>query len=171
MNKAKLVFNKSIKILFTQQKICFGIYLLVFVFLISENSFAQNKENEEDPDNNEETEYVNFGYVSASTSFVVDPRAKNITFKIKNNATRSIQSIFGWVYEIRVEEEGAIPQYRLVNNPNKGGILLKGGAHQPSAEEQWRFPLVAANPPLDTSKQFTILIDPRGVRFANFERN
>ena len=53
----------------------------------------------------------------------------------------------------------------------KGGILLKGGAHQPSAEEQWRFPLVAANPPLDTSKQFTILIDPRGVRFANFERN
>ena len=58
MNKAKLVFNKSIKILFTQQKICFGIYLLVFVFLISENSFAQNKENEEDPDNNEETEYV-----------------------------------------------------------------------------------------------------------------
>jgi hypothetical protein len=169
MNNVKLVFHKSTKVLFTQLKLCFEIYLLVL--LMSGNSFAQDQGNSKDPDNNQEPEYVNFGYVSVSPTFVVDPRAKSITFKIRNNATRSIQSIFGWVYEIKTEEKGATSQFRLVNNPNKGGILLKGRAHEPSAEKQWRFPLVAANPPLDPSKQFTILIDPRGVRFSNFEKN
>jgi hypothetical protein len=168
MSRVKLVFNKSIKVVLKKSGPCFGAYLLGLILLMSGNSLAQTQENTKDPD--EDVEYVNFGYVSVSPRFVVDPRAKNITFKIRNNATRSIQSIFGWVYEIRVEEEGATPQYRLVNNPNKGGILLRGGAHKPFAEEQWRFPLVAANPPLDPSKQFTVLIDPRGVRFANFEK-
>lgn len=169
MNNVKFVFEKSFQLFCTQLKLCFGIYLIALVLLISGNSVSQAQENTNTPGGDQEPEYTNFGYVSVSPNFLVDPKARNITFKIRNNATRSIQSIFGWVYEIKVEEEGAAPQFRLVNNPNRGGILLKGRAHEPSSEKQWRFPLMATNPPVDPSKQFTILIDPRGVRFANFE--
>ena len=169
MNKVKLVFNKSTKVLFKQLKVYFGIYSLVL--LMSGNGFTEAQEDAKEPDDTEEPEYVNFGYVSVSPRYALAPGAKSITFKVRNNATRSIQNIFGWVYELTIEEEGATPQFRLVNNPNKGGILLTGGMHEPAAEKQWRFPLIAANPPLDPTKQFTILIDPRGVRFANFEKN
>ncbi len=165
MDIAKLIFNKSIQVSSKRWRLCFWIYSLSFA-LISGNSFAQTQENV-----TEEQEFVNFGYVSVSPKYKIAPNAKSIIFKIRNNATRSIQSIFGWVYEFQEPEEGEATQFRLVNNPNKSGIPIKGVAHKPSAEEQWRFPLIAANPPVDSSKQFTILIDPRGVRFATIEGN
>ncbi len=169
MSRVKLVFNKSIKVILKKWGPYFGAYSLGLVLLVSGNSLAQAQENTKDPD--EDAEFVNFGYISVSPRYTLAPRAKSIIFIIRNNATRSIQSIFGWVYEFQQEEEGGASQFRLVNNPNKGGVLIKGGAHEPAAEKQWRFPLVAANPPIDPSKQFTILVDPRGIRFAAFEKN
>ena len=138
-----------------------------FILSNSGNSLAQNQQEE----NYEESEFVNFGYVSVSPKYKVGPKAKSITFKIRNNATRSIQSIFGWVYEFQKPKEGETPKFRLVNNPNKSGVPTKGVMHRPSAEAQWRFPLIASNPPVDTSKQFTILIDPKGIKFALIEKN
>ena len=72
--------------------VALGLFLLM-----SGNGLAQAQENTKDPD--EDAQYVNFGYVSVSPRFAVDPRAKNITFKIRNNillfykSNRSIDSI------------------------------------------------------------------------------
>jgi hypothetical protein len=150
-----------------QWRLCFWVYLLTLGLLILGNNLAHAQENKDNPE--EEAEFVNFGYVSVSPKYTIGPKAKRIIFKIRNNATRSIKNIFAWVYEIKKEEDGGVSGFRLVNNPNKSGLPIKGGAHEPSAEEQWSFPLIAANPPIDPSKQFTLLVDPRGVRFAAIE--
>lgn len=144
----------------------FALGFIIFFFGISD---AQTQPNEDAIDQPEE-EFINFGYISVSPKYKLGPRAKSITFKIKNNATRSIQSIFGWVYEYTESEEGEASDFRLVNNPNKSGLLFKGGEHKPITEETWRFRLIAANPPIDPSKKFTLLVDPRGIRFAIIER-
>ncbi len=152
-----------------QLRLCFWVYSLTLGLWIQGNSLALAQENKDNPDE-KEVEFVNFGYVSVSPKYKIGPRAKRIIFKIKNNATRSIQSIFAWVYEIKKEDDGQVSEFRLVNNPNKSGLPIKGGTHEPSTEEQWSFPLIAANPPVDPSKQFTLLVDPRGVRFATIEK-
>ncbi len=165
MNRGKPALNKSIKVCLKQWLIC-SCFFTLCLLLIPLNSFAQTEAKD-----NEGPEYINFGYVSVSPKYTIAPNAKSIIFRIRNNATRSIQSIFGWVYEFEEPEEGEATQFRLVNNPNKSGIPIKGAIHKPAAEEQWRFPLIAANPPVNSSKKFTILIDPRGIRFAIIEGN
>ena len=143
------------------------IVSVVILSLDEGNALAQKNQNDS---GKQEEEYINLGYISVSPKYKLGPRAKNIIFKIRNNATRSIQNIFGWVYEFQEGEEGEASEFRLVNNPNKGGIIDKGGAHEPTKEENWRFPLIAANPPINPSNKFTLLVDPRGIRFASFEK-
>ena len=158
---------------FKMQRVFFllPIKLIAFaaIILFFGISDAQTPAND-DSSNKSEEEFVNMGYISVSPKYTIGPRAKSITFKIKNNATRSIQSIFGWVYEFTESEEGEVSNFRLVNNPNKSGLPSKRSAHKPITDETWRFPLIAVNPPIDPSKKFTLLVDPKGIRFAIIEK-
>ena len=142
-------------------------YWLIVAFFMLGHNFLHAQEN---ADNQDEEEFINFGYISVSSKYTIDSKAKNVTFKIRNNSTRSIKNIFFWIYEFKKDAKGAVEPLRLVNNPNKSGLPIKEATHEPYAEEKWRFHLIAANPPVDDSKKFALLVDPRGIKFAKFEK-
>lgn len=137
----------------------------LLIFLIwhiagDEGSCQQNKETEV-----EET-FFNLGYISYSASYVLSPDRLFITFKVKNNTSRPISNIFAWIYRTSKAKEGETPDFLLVNNPNKGGILLKGASHSPGETSEWRFPLIRAKEPVP-QEEYSLRVSPKSIFFGD----
>ena len=134
--------------------------------MFSEVGFGQTPAPQTEATSEENSEnFSNLGYISFSDKYTISKNAKNIVFRIRNNATRSISKIYAWVYEVSKEEGTA---YRLVNNPNQGGLPVKGGVHAPGTIVDWRFPLTAADQN-KTEVEYTLRASHRSIFFTNLE--
>tara|TARA_B100000686_G_scaffold355103_1_gene469938 strand:- start:5672 stop:6175 length:504 start_codon:yes stop_codon:yes gene_type:complete len=137
-------------------------------FFLPEPLLAQPPTTEENSEKKDAEDFVNLGYISVSKKFTLASNGKSITYKIRNNTTRSISNLFAWIYEIEKKKDNKSPLYRLVNNPNKGGLPIKGSAHSPGETTDWRFLLTAA---VKTKKDidYALRISHRGIFFVNME--
>lgn len=141
-----------------------GTYLLALLIwhIAGERSFCQQTKEKE----TNET-FFNLGYISYSSIYVLSQDGMFITFKIRNNANRPVSNIFAWIYRNRESKEGEVSDFMLVNNPNKGGILLKGGAHKPGEIAEWRFSLTRAKDTVDPLEKYTIRVSPKSIFFGD----
>jgi len=138
-----------------------GLILLSFLFtLISPGqTLAQD----------EEEKFINIGLLGVSTKYTIPATTNTIVFRIKNNATRTISQIYGWVYRYDKEPDGKGKNFVLLNNPHKGGNIIKGNPHRPGTVSEWSFPLVRkASPPSDVI-EYTLRVHSRSIFFANIE--
>ena len=138
----------------------FSILLLLTFIFYPAQAWAQEdiKEN-----------FVNIGLISISDRYTIPKKTNTITFRIKNNTARSINQIYGWVYMYNKETDGKGKNFVLLNNPHKGGNIIKGKPHQPGKVSEWSFPL--ARQPLDANQDigYTLRVHPRSIFFASIE--
>jgi hypothetical protein len=113
--------------------------------------------------------FINLGLISVSKLSTLPDKTNTIVFRIKNNSTRTINHIFGWVYVYDKTANGKGKNYVLLNNPHKGGNIIKGNPHRPGTVSEWSFPLVRepfiANQEID----YTLRVHSRSIFFANVE--
>ncbi|MFQ5673595.1 MAG: hypothetical protein ACE5G9_10910 [Nitrospinales bacterium] len=139
-----------------------GVLMAVGVVLLLTPAGAPGQQNEA-------PEFVNWGLISVSPKFTLGENARFIIFPIRNNATRSIVAVYAWIFEVGEDENGNAT-FRLANNPNTGGVLIKNKQHAPGTVADWRFSLVAANRPAGGgAPNFTLRVSPRGIFFARME--
>lgn len=109
------------------------------------------------------------GPIGISNQFTLPDKTNTIVFRIKNNTTRTISQIYGWVYMYDKGPNGKGKNFLLLNNPHKGGNIVKGNPHSPGTISEWSFPLVRepfiANQEID----YTLRVHPRSIFFAKVE--
>ncbi len=142
-------------------KLSLFLYLLL---LIPGLSYSQDKSDQEN--------FVRTGTIAFSEKYILAEDFSHIIFKIKNHNPRTLSQIFGWVYRIpatKEEKNGKATKLFLVNNPHRGGILVKGGPHRPGQKAQWRF-LLDRNMEGATEKdKFILKASPKSVFFPSLE--
>ena len=113
--------------------------------------------------------FVNFGLISISDLYTLPSKTNTIVFRIKNNAARTISQMYGWVYMYDKGADGKGTNFVLMNNPHRGGNIIKGTPHRPGAIAEWSFPLVRepfiANQEID----YTLRVHTRSIFFASIE--
>ncbi len=113
--------------------------------------------------------FVNIGLIGVSNIYTLPEKTNTIVFRIKNNTTRTISKIYGWVYMYDKGPNGRGKNFVLLNNPHKGGNIVKGNPHRPGTISEWSFPLVRepfiANQEID----YTLRVHSRSIFFANVE--
>ncbi len=119
----------------------------------------------------EETDstYINLGLISYSTDYVLQEDLSSITFKIRNNTSRSISSMFAWVYRFQESEEGVPGSFLLVNNPHRGSVTVKGGAHPPGLIREWRFEILKRRRTAQGNEEYTLRVSPKSIFYLNIE--
>lgn len=146
------------------QKKCIWVSLLALFIchLAGETSFAQQTKEKED-----EKAFFNLGYVSYSPNYALSQDGRFITFKVRNNTSRPITNIFAWVYRSGEEKEGETSGFLLVNNPNKGGILVKGGLHPSGEIAEWRFSFTRVKNTTDPTEKYSLRVSPKSIFFGD----
>lgn len=116
-----------------------------------------------------EEKFVNLGLISISDLYSLPSQTNTIVFRIKNNASRTISQIYGWVYMYDKVADGKGANFILMNNPHRGGNIIKGTPHRPGKIAEWSFPLVRepfiANQEID----YSLRVHPRSIFFATIE--
>ena len=115
--------------------------------------------------------FRNLGFIAVSNLFTLSENTDTIVFRIRNNTTRTINQIFGWVYIYEKGPNGKGKNFLLLNNPHKGGNIIKGNPHLPATISEWSFPLVR-EPVIKNQGQeidYTLRVHPRSIFFANIE--
>lgn len=124
------------------------------------NALAQEEVNEK---------FVNIGLIGISNLYILPEKTNTIVFRIRNNSSRTISHIFGWVYMYDKAPNNKGKNFVLLNNPHKGGNIIKGKPHRPGTVSEWSFPLVReliiANQEID----YTLRVHSRSIFFANVE--
>ncbi len=128
--------------------------------IASSNALAQEDGNEK---------FVDIGLIGISTLYSLPEKTNTIVFRIRNNSSRTISHIFGWVYMYDKAPNSKGKNFILLNNPHKGGNIIKGKPHRPGTVSEWSFPLVRepfiANQEID----YTLRVHSRSIFFANVE--
>lgn len=114
-------------------------------------------------------EFTHMGLISVSRNYSIAEDYSHITFSIKNNSSRTIQNIYGWVYRYNQAPNGKPFNLVLLNNPHKGGIVLNGAPHRPNEIQDWRFPLKPGAPPTEKTEKYTLKITNKSIFFSNSE--
>lgn len=113
--------------------------------------------------------FVNLGLIGVSNQHSLPAKTNTIVFRIRNNSSRTISNIFGWVYMYDKGINGKGKNFVLLNNPHKGGNIVKGKPHRPGTISEWSFPLTRepfiANQEID----YTLKVHSRSIFFANIE--
>ncbi|MFQ5444352.1 MAG: hypothetical protein ACE5EK_07030 [Nitrospinales bacterium] len=138
------------------------LFSLLIVF-ISETSLTA----QEEPDDLQS--FINLGLISFSPKYKLAENGNHIIFRIRNNSGRSISNIFGWVYSFTKGKDGKGTDFRLVNNPHKGGMIVKGGPHIPGKIIEWRFLLTEKILPEETKREFTLRVSQKSIFFMRLE--
>ncbi len=113
--------------------------------------------------------FVNVGLISISNQYTLPSKTNTIVFRIKNNAARTISQIYGWVYMYDKGAGGQGKNFVLLNNPHKGGNIIKGNPHMPGTISEWSFPLVREPFIADQEVAYTLRVHSRSIFFANVE--
>ncbi len=139
-------------------------YILIPIFMFSSLAWGQDKDDKET--------FVRTGTIAFSKKYILADDFSHIIFKIKNHNPKTLSQIFGWVYRIpatKDEDAQNTKKLILVNNPHRGGIIVKGNPHRPGNKAQWRF-LLDRNMQGATEKDtFTLRVSPKGVFFPIME--
>jgi hypothetical protein len=114
--------------------------------------------------------FSDIGPISISNLYTIPSKKNNIVFKIKNNTSRTISQIYGWAYKFDKGDDGKERNFVLLNNPHKGGVIIKGSPHRPGTISEWSFPL--ARKPSITSPEtsYTLRVHSRSIFFASIEQ-
>ena len=124
------------------------------------NALAQEDVNEK---------FENIGLIGISNLYTLPDKTSTIVFKIRNNSTRTISHIFGWVYAYDKEPNGKGKNFVLLNNPHKGGNIIKGKPHRPGTVSEWSFPLMREPSTANQEIDYTLRVHSRSIFFANVE--
>ena len=121
---------------------------------------------------NEEENFIRTGTIAFSEKYILAEDFSHIIFKIKNHNPRSLSQIFAWVYRVPASKEvknGKNTKLFLVNNPHRGGILVKGRPHRPGKKAQWRFLLDRNMEGVTEKDKFILRASPKSVFFPSLE--
>lgn len=129
--------------------------------------FAAAQNQEINPDAREE--FIPLGLISFSTKYQLAEDGRFIIFTIRNNAGRTINNIYGWVYRYRKGDDEKPENVLLVNNPHRGGVIVKGRPHSPGKLADWRFPLFKRVQEKDKENRFTLRVSPKSLFYSNIE--
>jgi len=146
-------------------KIPAAVLIFIGVFLTLPNGYAQTELEKK------EEKLINLGLISLSSEYSLGRDGNHIIFKIKNNSSRTLSTIYGWVYVYREDEKGAAEKLELVNNPHRGGILVEGIPQWPGQWGQWRFPIQRPPGRRDSSDKYRLHVYDRGVFFSRSPRS
>ena len=124
------------------------------------SSMAQEDSNEK---------FANLGMIAVSNQYILPTETNTIVFRIRNNTTRSISQIYGWVYVYEKGANGIEKNFQLLNNPHKGGNIVKGKPHFPGTISEWSFPLVREPFISDLEIDYTLRVHSRSIYFATVE--
>ena len=119
-------------------------------------------------DSNEK--FFNIGLISISDLYTIPSEKNNIIFRIKNNTSRTISQIYGWAYKFDKGPEGKTKNFVLLNNPHKGGMIIKGKPHRPGTVSEWSFPLVRKPSITSPETSYTLRVHSRSIFFASIEQ-
>jgi hypothetical protein len=139
-------------------------YILVPIIMFSSMAWGQDKEDKET--------FVRTGTVAFSKKYILADDLSHIVFKIKNHNPKTLSQIFGWVYRTPATKDTDIQNSKkliLVNNPHRGGIIVKGNPHRPGNKAQWRFMLDRNMQGATEKDTFTLRVSPKGVFFPSLE--
>jgi uncharacterized protein YbbC (DUF1343 family) len=114
-------------------------------------------------------EFINIGLIAVSKQHTLPEKTNTIVFRIRNNATRTISKIYGWVYMYDKGPNGKGKNFVLLNNPHKGGNIIKGNPHRPGTISEWSFPLVREPFIANQEIAYTLRVHSRSIFFANVE--
>ena len=140
--------------------ICLLFFCLTLVSFSPDEAAAQNIS---------QKDFTNLGLISISRNYTLAKDASHIIFPIRNNTTRTISNIFGWVYRFNQPPEGKPFNFVLVNNPHRGGTVIKGKPHRPTTIADWRFPLIKAVPGSKKAGKYTLRISTKSVFYPKVE--
>ena len=144
-------------------KFIFLYFLLVIGFVcgIADNGFTQAPA--------EDDGFTNLGPISYSNDYKLSPESDHITYRIKNKTTLTIDKVFVWIYHTAKGDEGNTTSQTLVNNPHRGGTVIKGKPHRPTTISDWRFPLIKAVPGSEKAGKYTLRISTKSVFYPKVE--
>ena len=149
-------------LLHTKKNILLLLSLILFSsILCSVQAIAQEDSNEK---------FFNIGPISISDLYTIPPEKNNIVFRIKNNTSRTISQIYGWTYMFDKGPDGKGKNFVLLNNPHKGGVIIKGKPHRPGAVSEWSFPLVRKPSNISQETSYTLRVHSRSIFFASIEQ-
>ncbi|MBT5869760.1 MAG: hypothetical protein HOH38_13060 [Nitrospinaceae bacterium] len=114
-------------------------------------------------------EFVNIGLIGVSKLHSLPEQTNSIVFRIRNNTTRTISQIYGWVYMYDKGPNGKGNNFVLMNNPHKGGNIIKGNPHRPGTVSEWSFPLVRAPFIANQEVDYTLRVHTRSIYFSKVE--
>ena len=117
----------------------------------------------------EESEFNDLGFIAYANDYKLSPELDNITFRIKNQSTLTIDKIYAWIYHISEDEDGNPLILSLVNNPQRGGVVTKGNPHRPGDIAEWRFPLFKALTSKKIGKKYTMRLSHKGIFYKKIE--
>jgi len=145
------------------QKNFSAIFILTLALLLthpSPKAFGQDQGAEK---------FTTIGPIGISNKYKIPENRRAIIFKIKNHTSRSINKIFGRVFMIDKKETDPAKRFVLINNPHKGGSIIKGKPHRPGTISEWIF--VLARKPMKASQNidYTLQIHPRSIFYVNVE--
>ena len=124
------------------------------------NALAQEEVNEK---------FVNIGLIGISNLYILPEKTNTIVFRIRNNSSRTISHIFGWVYMYDKAPNNKGKNFVLLNNPHKGGNIIKGKPHRPGTVSEWSFSLVREPSTANQEIDYTLRVHSRSIFFANVE--
>ena len=143
-----------------------NIFLLLSLSLLSSIFYSVQALAQED--SNEK--FFNIGPISISDLYTIPSEKNNIIFRIKNNTSRTISQIYGWAYKFDKGPDGKTKNFVLLNNPHKGGMIIKGKPHRPGTVSEWSFPLVRKPSITSPETSYTLRVHSRSIFFASIEQ-
>ncbi len=113
--------------------------------------------------------FINLGLISISDLYSLPSKTNTIVFRIKNNTARTISQIYGWVYMYDKGPDGKGTNFVLLNNPHRGGNIIKGAPHRPGTISEWNFPLVREPFIANQEIGYTLRVHTRSIFFSSIE--
>ena len=137
------------------------IFIIGVVLSITRNGFSQTPAEDE--------EFNNLGPISYSNDYKLSPESDHITYRIKNQTTRTLDNVYAWIYHAAEDKEGNPTTLTLVNNPHQGGIITLGKPHRPGDTAEWRFSLIKTLTTKIEGGKYTLRVSAKGIFFLRIE--
>jgi len=140
----------------------FKFYLLIsflLFFLLHNEAFGQN----------EEEKFTSMGPIGISNKYTIPEKKRAIIFRIKNNSSKTIKQLFGRVFVIDESQSDKQKRVLLINNPHKGGSIIKGKPHRPGTISEWYFTLMRKPSKNNEETKYILQVHPKSIFFADVE--